>query len=192
MHLVVWLLLVGQCWSWGTVNVLFNEKGDYNITIGGRVWLRSSRTAIYVDNKWYSSDDNSLPFTGITRTSGYDPQLGDYRDFQLRYDLVRAGMHTEIVGHVRDWYSGLGISFHLDTGNQTMTNTVPLSMDNVRTIFPSFRIEQMDKNDQRGYFTFEGKLHDQNTVVAIDLPFVQEKWQATMVNMQVGGINPIK
>ena len=39
-----------------------------------------------------------------------------------------------------------------------MTNTVPLDMDHVRTVFPSFYIEQMDENDQRGYFTFEGEF----------------------------------
>ncbi|CAF5179270.1 unnamed protein product, partial [Rotaria sp. Silwood1] len=31
-------------------------------------------------------------------------------------------------------------------------------MDHVRTVFPSFCIEQMDQNDQRGYFTFEEEM----------------------------------
>ncbi|CAM2722812.1 unnamed protein product [Rotaria socialis] len=158
MHLLALLLLAVGCWGWGNIEVLIDKKGGYNITIGNRVWLRSSRTAIYVDNKWYSSDDDSLPLTGISITSGFDPNLGDYRDFQLSYDLVRSGIHTQIIGHIRDWYSGSGISFHLDTGNLTMTNTVPLDMDHVRTVFPSFYIEQIDKNDQRGYFTFEGEM----------------------------------
>ncbi|CAF4204876.1 unnamed protein product [Rotaria sp. Silwood2] len=158
MHLLELLLLVVGCWGWGNIEVLIDQKGGYNVTIGNRVWLRSSRTAIYVDNKWFSSDDNSLPLTGISYTSGFDPNLGDYRDFQLSYDLVRSGIHTQIIGHIRDWYSGSGISFHLDTGNLTMTNTVPLGMDHVRTVFPSFYIEQIDKNDQRGYFTFEGEM----------------------------------
>ncbi|CAF3651802.1 unnamed protein product [Rotaria sp. Silwood1] len=139
-------------------NTYFFEAKRYNITIGRRVWLRSSCTAIYVDNTWYSSDDNTLPLTGISYTSGFDPNLGDYRDFQLSYDLVRDGIHTTIVGHIRDWYGASGISFHLDTGDQIMTNIVPLDMDHVRTVFPSFCIEQMDQNDQRGYFTFEEEM----------------------------------
>ncbi|CAF3718368.1 unnamed protein product [Rotaria sp. Silwood1] len=158
MHVLGLLLLIVDCWSWGNINVIIDDKGGYNITIGRRVWLRSSRTAIYVDNKWYSSDDNTLPLTGISYTSGFDPNLGDYRDFQLSYDLVRDGIHTKIVGHIRDWYRAFGISFHLDTGDRPLTNTVPLDMDHVRTVFPSFHIEQIDQNDQRGYFTFEGGI----------------------------------
>ncbi|CAF3548503.1 unnamed protein product, partial [Rotaria sp. Silwood2] len=147
-----------ECWSWGNINVVIDDKGGYNITIGRRIWLRSSRTAIYVDNQWYSSDDNTLPLTDISYTSGFDPNLGDYRDFQLNYDLVRDGIRTKIVGHIRDWYRAFGISFHLDTGDRPLTNTVPLDMDHVRTVFPSFHIEQIDQNDQRGYFTFEGEM----------------------------------
>jgi hypothetical protein len=44
----------------------------------------------------------------------------------------------------------------LDTGSQVLTNTIPLHMDEVRTIFPSFNIEKIDTNDTRSYFTFEG------------------------------------
>jgi hypothetical protein len=157
-HLLLLLRLTVECWGWGNIEVSVDQKGGYNITVGNRLWLRSSRTAIYVDNKWYSSDDGSLPLIGVDFTSGFDPNLGDYRDFQLSYDLVRSGIHTTIVGHIRDWYPSFGISFHLDTGNQTMTNTVPLDMDTVRTVFPSFFIEKIDQSDQRGYFTFEGKI----------------------------------
>jgi hypothetical protein len=66
-------------------------------------------------------------------------------------------MHTKIVGHIRQW-SFSAITFHLDTGDQTMTNTIPLDMDHVRTVFPSFNIEQIDNNDQRGYFEFSGEI----------------------------------
>ncbi|UJR07070.1 hypothetical protein I4U23_011358 [Adineta vaga] len=159
MHfLLLFLLLIAECSSWGNINVSVDQKGGYNISIGDRVWLRSSRTAMYVDNKWYSSDDNSLPLINISYTSGFDPSLGDYRDFQLIYDLVRSGIHTKIVGHIRDWYSVSGISFHLDTGDQILSNTIPLDMNEVRTVFPSFHIEQIDEKDQRGYFTFEGGM----------------------------------
>ncbi|CAF3252058.1 unnamed protein product, partial [Rotaria sp. Silwood2] len=85
MYVLVLLLLIVECWSWGNINVVIDDKGGYNITIGRRIWLRSSRTAIYVDNQWYSSDDNTLPLTDISYTSGFDPNLGVYRDFQLKY-----------------------------------------------------------------------------------------------------------
>ena len=113
---------------------------------------------VYVDNKWYSSEDNSLPFIDIARRSGVDPNLGDYIDIQLTYDLVRSGIHTKIVGHIRDRYSGSAISFHLNIGDQMMTNTMPLDMHHVHTVFPSFHIEQIDMNDQRDYFTFSGEF----------------------------------
>ncbi|CAF1399023.1 unnamed protein product [Adineta ricciae] len=158
MHLLLLFVLIVECSSWGNINVSVDQKGGYKISIGDRVWLRSARTAIYVDNKWYSSDDGSLPLINVTSGSGFDPQLGDYRDFQLNYDLARGGIHTIIVGHIRDWYSISGISFYLDTGDQILTNTVPLGMNDVRTVFPSFHIEQIDDGDQRGYFTFEGEM----------------------------------
>ncbi|CAF1194227.1 unnamed protein product [Rotaria sp. Silwood1] len=43
-----------------------------------------------------------------------------------------------------------------------MTNTVPLDIEHVRTVFPSFHIERIDKNDQRGYFTFKGEMSGDN------------------------------
>ncbi len=154
MHLFLLLLLIVGCLS--DVRVLVDQKGGYNISIDDRLWLRSSRTAIYVDNTWYSSDNNSLPLTNITYEQGNDPNLGGWNETQLIYDLVRSGLHSKIVGHIRQWSLISAITFHLDTGDQIMTNTVPFNIDHVRTVFPSFHIEQIDQNDQRGYFTFEG------------------------------------
>ncbi len=37
-------------------------------------------------------------------------------------------------------------------------NTILFNIDHVRTVFPSFHIKKIDKNDQRGYFTFEGNI----------------------------------
>jgi hypothetical protein len=62
------------------------------------------------------------------------------------------------VGHLRQWSSVSAITFHLDTGDQMITNTVSLDTNHVRTVFPSFDIEQMDMNDQRGYFTYAGEI----------------------------------
>jgi hypothetical protein len=44
----------------------------------------------------------------------------------------------------------------LDTGDRVLTNNQLLNVNDVRTIFPSFNIEQIDMNDNRGYFTFQG------------------------------------
>jgi hypothetical protein len=154
MHLLVLLFLIVGCS--GDVRVSVDQKGGYNISIGDRLWLRSSRTAIYVDNTWYSSENNSLPLTNIAYEQGNDPNLGGWNETQLIYDLVRSGIHTKIVGHIRQWSAFSAITFHLDTGDQIMTNTIPFNIDHVRTVFPSFHIEQIDQNDQRGYFTFEG------------------------------------
>jgi hypothetical protein len=157
MHLCVLLLLIVKCW--GDVRVSVDQKGGYNISVNDHIWLRSSRTAIYVDNIWYSSDNNSLPLTNIAYVQGNDPNLGAWNETQLIYDLVRNGTtHTKIVGHIRQWNLVSAFTFHLDTGDQTMINTIPLDMEHVRTVFPSFNIEQMDMNDQRGYFTFSGEI----------------------------------
>ncbi len=49
MHLLVLFLLTIGCW--GDIKVSVDDKGGYNISINGNVWLRSSRTSLYVDNK---------------------------------------------------------------------------------------------------------------------------------------------
>jgi hypothetical protein len=157
MHLLVLFFLIVGCWC--DIKVSVNEKGGYNISIDGNIWLRSSRTALYVDNQWYSSDDNTLPLTNISNAQGNDPNLGSWNETQLSYDLVRSGIHTKIVGRIRQWREISAITFHLDTGDQIMMNTVPFDTYHVRTIFPSFHIEQIDMNDNRGYFTFAGKLY---------------------------------
>jgi hypothetical protein len=155
MHHLVFFLLIIECWC--DFKVSIDQRGGYNISVNNYVWLRSSHTALYVDNKWYSSNDSSLPLTSIAYAEGNDPNLGSWNETQLIYDLVRDGTHTKIVGHLREWSLVSAITFHLDTGDQIMTNTVPLSMDDVRTVFPSFYIEQININDQRGYFTYSGK-----------------------------------
>jgi hypothetical protein len=156
MHLLVFVFLIVGCW--GDIKVSVDQQGKYNISIDSNIWLRSSHTAIYVDNKWYSSDNNSLPLISISSAQGNDPNLGSWNETQLNYDLVQSGTHTKIVGHIRQWNSVSAITFHLDTGDQVMTNTFPLNATQVRTVFPSFNIEQIDGKDQRGYFTFEGKI----------------------------------
>ncbi len=74
MHFLVLLLLIVGCWC--DIKVSIDQKGGYKISIDSNTWIRSSRTALYVDNKWYSSDDNSLPLTNISTDQGNDPNLG--------------------------------------------------------------------------------------------------------------------
>jgi hypothetical protein len=156
MHLFVFFLLVLGCWC--DIKVTVDNKGGFNISIDNILWLRSARTALYADNKWYSSDDNTLPLTGISYDQGNDPNLGGWNETQLNYDLVLSGMHTKVVGRIRQWSEVSALTFHLDTGDQVLTNTVPLDAKTVRTVFPSFHIEQIQTRDQRGFFTFEGQI----------------------------------
>jgi hypothetical protein len=157
MHLLVFFFLILGCG--GDLQVSVDKKGGYQISIDNLPWLRSSRTALYVDNTWYSSQDNSLPLTNITSTQGDDPILGGWSETQLNYDLVRSETHTRIVSRIRQWRSFSAVTFHLETGDQELTNTVPLDINHVRTVFPSFDIEQIDNHDQRGFFTYAGELH---------------------------------
>ncbi|CAF3984657.1 unnamed protein product [Rotaria sordida] len=147
-----------QFGCWCDINISVDQQGGYNISVNGRIWLRSAQTAIYTDDKWFSSADGSLSLINITYAQGNDSNLGIWNETQLIYDLVRSEIHTKIVGHIRQWNSISAITFHLNTGDQMMINTIPLDMEHVRTVFPSFYIEQIDENDQRGYFTFSGMM----------------------------------
>ncbi len=154
MHLLIFLSLIIVCLS--DIKVSIDQSGKYTIRINDKEWLRSFEISLYVDNKWYSSDDKSLLLMNITTGQGIDPHLGRWNETQLNYDLNRNGIHTKIVGSIRQWDQISAITFHLNTGEQTLTNTMPLEKSQVRTIFPSFNIEKIDHSDQRGYFIFEG------------------------------------
>ena len=82
--------------------------------------------------------------------------IGSWNETQLIYSLNRSGAVSNITGRIRQWVSHPAITFHLDTGDKILTNTKLLDKEQVRTIFPSFNIEQIDMNDNRGYFTFQG------------------------------------
>lgn len=138
------------------VQVLIDQKGDYNISINNQVWLRSSYTGIYIDDRWYQSNSSSLLLKDISYAEGIDPNLGSWNETQLNYNLHHNGTERKIVGGIRQWNSFSAITFHLHTDNETITTTVPLDKDNIRTIFPGFKIEQMNVNDQRGFFRYEG------------------------------------
>lgn len=154
VHLLVFLLVLTGCWA--SIKVSIDEEGGYAIHINGRKWLESSRTALYVDNTWYSSDDKSLSLIKITTDRGTDQYLGHWNETCLNYDLIRNETHTKIIARIRQWHAVSAVTFHLDTGDEILTNTIPLHMDEVRTVFPSFNIEQIGDDDARSYFTFEG------------------------------------
>ena len=155
IQLLLFAYLIVGCLA--NLQVSIDQTGRYVILVNGKTWLRSSRTALYVDDRWYSSDDQSLLLMNITTDQGTDRYLGRWNETQLNYDLIRHETHTKIVASIRQWQTIPAITFHLDTGDQTLINTIPLHRDEVRTVFPSFQIERIDQNDQRAYFTFAGK-----------------------------------
>ena len=63
-------------------------------------------------------------------------------------------------------------NFHLETGDTVLKNTISLDMEQVRTVFPSFHIEKIDTNDNRGYFTFGGEIEFFYVVLFLNVHFV--------------------
>ena len=156
MRLVVFVLLLVHCACDIQVSV-DRTKGQYSITIGDKVWLQSSRVAIYADDRWYSANDSSLPLIDIREVEGTDPNLGNWNETQLIYGLNRSGTVTNVTGTIRQWHSHPAITCHFDTGNKELTNQKLLDKNQIRTIFPSFNIEQNTSTENLGYFTFQGK-----------------------------------
>lgn len=155
MHLAVLLFLIVGCW--GDFRVVVDSNGAYNLTVNNKVWLRSSRTAIYADNRWYSTENNSLSLTTITTDQGIDPNLGAWNETKLTYSLFRNQTTIPVIAHIRQWSIVPAFTFHLETGNEVLTSPVARDFEEIRTVFPSFHIEKTDASDQRGYFTFGGK-----------------------------------
>jgi len=156
MRLVVFVLLLVHCGCDIQVSV-DRVKGEYDITIGNKVWLQSSRVALYADDRWYSSNDSSLPLIDTRVAQGNDPNLGSWNETQLIFSLNRNGTVNNITGIIRQWHSHPAISFHLDTGDRVLTNNKLLDKNQIRTIFPSFNIEQNASSENLGYFTFQGR-----------------------------------
>jgi LEA14-like dessication related protein len=156
MRLAVFVLLLVHCGCDIQVSV-DRIKGQYSVSIDNHVWLQSSRIALYVDDRWYSSNDSSLPLIDIRLVQGNDPNLGSWNETQLIYTLNHSGTVSNITGRIRQWNSYPAISFHLDTGDKMLINNNLLDKNQVRTIFPSFNIEQIGMNDNRAYFTYQGK-----------------------------------
>lgn len=185
MHLLVFVVLfVVECF--GEVKVLIDEKGGYNISVNNKVWLRSSRTAIYADDQWYSTENNSLSLFNRSTEEGNDPYLGYWNETKLVYQI---NVNEPIVAHIRQWKNISAITFHLQMGDKPLTNTIPLGFEEVRSVFPSFYVEKIDDDDQRGYFTVGGQLNfclENVRLKRKDL--FKEEWEVKVINMQVFGI----
>ncbi|CAF1203745.1 unnamed protein product [Rotaria sordida] len=149
--------MIVQCWC--DVQVSIDRiKGEYSISVNNNIWLHSSSTALYVDDRWYSSNDSSLLLIDTLVFQGDDPDFGNWNETQLIYKLNHGETVTNVSAHIRQWNSISSITFRLNIGTKDLTNNINLNMDQVRTVFPSFKIEQIDTNDYRGYFTFEGVM----------------------------------
>ena len=92
----------------------------------------------------------------ITGAQGNDPNLGSWNETKLTCNLVHDQLSTLIIAHIRQWIAIRAFTFHLKMGNKVLTNRLSLDMEQVHSVFPSFHIEKIDINDQRGYFTFGG------------------------------------
>ncbi len=94
----------------------------------------------------------------VTVAQGTDSNLGSWNETKLTYNLVRNQTSTPVVAHIRQWNIVSAFTFHLETDDKVLTNTILLDMDQIRTVFPSFRIEKIDMNDQRRFLTFGGEI----------------------------------
>lgn len=156
MHFLLLFLFIFGCW--GDIQVLIDKNGSYNITVNNKLWLRSSRTAIYFDDQWYSTEDKTLSLSDITTAQGTDPNLGSWNETKLIYKLIRSEKPNSIITRVRQWSAISAFTFYLETGDAALTTQIPLKNETVRTVFPSFLIEKMNKNDDRGYITLGGMI----------------------------------
>jgi hypothetical protein len=150
--LIFLIILIVNCYC--NINVsIDNINGDYKIIVNNRVWLRSSYTALYNNNQWYKTTDGSLHLIEKFIREGNDLILGDWNETEFIYNLNQ----LNVSGRIRQWKSINAITFYFDNHLNILNNDILLDMDRVSTVFPSFIIEKIDKNDHRGYFTFGGK-----------------------------------
>jgi hypothetical protein len=155
ISLLLFVIIYGVCFCDIKISI-DNLKGDYNISINNRVWLRSSYTSLYSNNQWYTSKDGTLILIDSYLKQGNDSILGEWNETELIYKLNQNGTVSNITGRIRQWKSQSAITFYLDSGLVDLNNDILLDMDRVRTVFPSFHIEKIDENDHRAYLTFGG------------------------------------
>jgi hypothetical protein len=155
-YFVVFLLILKI--SFCDIKVSIDDvNGSYSIIINKRVWLRSSFTSLYSNNQWYTTKDGSLRFISKSFEEGNDSFLGQWNETHLIYNFNFNGTLNNVTGRIRQWNSISAITFYFDSGTTDFNNDILLDMDRVSTVFPSFHIEKVDENDQRGYLTFGGR-----------------------------------
>jgi hypothetical protein len=154
-YFLVFLLIIGGYYC--DIKVSIDLKGSYDIFISNRIWLRSSYTSLYSNNRWYStSDGSSLCLICKHLNRGNDSKLGEWNETELIYNYNLNEKLNNVTGRIRQWKSIPAIAFYFDSGIIDLNNDILLDMDRVRTVFPSFYIEKVGKDDHRAYLTFGG------------------------------------
>ncbi|CAF0787041.1 unnamed protein product [Rotaria sordida] len=157
MYILLMLILFRVLYC--DINVsIDNKKGEYNIIINNRIWLRSSYTRLYNNNKWFTSEDGSLCLIDSYLKQGYDSILGEFNETQFIYNFNLNNKSLNVTERIRQWKSFPAITFHFDNHLTFLNNDIQLNMDQIQTVFPSFYIEKIDHNDHRAYFTFGGMM----------------------------------
>ncbi|CAF3069093.1 unnamed protein product [Rotaria sp. Silwood2] len=155
---ILFLLILYRL-SLSDINVsIDNKKAEYNIIINNQIWLRSSYTRIYNNNQWLTSKDGSLLLIDSYLKQGYDFILGEFNETFFIYNFNLNNKSSNVTGRIRQWKSIPAITFHFDNNLIYLNNDIRLNIDQVQTVFPSFYIEKIDKDDHRAYFTFGGMM----------------------------------
>jgi hypothetical protein len=82
MYILIFVIIVAI--SYCQINVLIDDlKGEYNIYIKNRVWLRSSYTGVYSQNQWFKSNDQSLRLIDTHKANENDFNLGEWNQMKL-------------------------------------------------------------------------------------------------------------
>ncbi|CAF0933804.1 unnamed protein product [Adineta steineri] len=122
--------------------VIDDLKDDYNISINNRIWLRSSYTSLYNSNQWFTTKNNeSLHLIGKNFNEGDDLILGQWNETEFIYNFNSDGKSINVTGRIRQWKLFSAITFYFDNNLIDLNNDILLDMDRVRTVFPSFYIE---------------------------------------------------
>ncbi|CAF1331443.1 unnamed protein product, partial [Didymodactylos carnosus] len=132
------------------LHISLSTSGEYNISIGNRQWLQSSRTAFYANNYWYSTENNTLTLIRTSMLSGQD-EFGNWQDMIYLWKLSSVNITTRIRTYLNQQF----ILFYQDFNQELSSGTMQLGMDLVRTVFPSFMIQSNDI--KRGYISYGGK-----------------------------------
>lgn len=134
-----------------------SESGNYNLTVNQRLWLRSSYTGLYFNNRWFRSGDGSLSLVESIFRRGNDLLLGEWNETQLIFHFNNRNQSFNMTGAIRQWKTLPAVTFYWNNTSSDIRNEHLLDMDRVSTVFPSFYVEKFSEDDRRAYLTFGGK-----------------------------------